>query len=99
MVNYSKSCPQNVMYLQWLYPPSTNYNQNALTDISIKHCEAVKMKKQQTLILTADIISTNIRIIRNLQEFYDKLEQFKNLKSIKGELKPKNFVYDNASDQ
>ena len=57
------------------------------------------MKKQQTLILTADIISTNIRIIRNLQEFYDKLEQFKNLKSIKGELKPKNSVYDNASDQ
>ena len=57
------------------------------------------MKKQQTLILTADIISTNRRIIRNLQEFYDKLEQFKNLKSIKGELKPKNFVYDNASDQ
>ena len=57
------------------------------------------MKKQETLILTADIISTNIRIIKNLKKFYDKLEQFKNLKSIKGELKPKNFVYDNASDK
>ena len=57
------------------------------------------MKKQETLILTADIISTNIRIIKNLKKFYDKLEQFKNLKCIKGELKPKNFVYDNASDK
>ena len=99
MVNYSKSCPQNVMYLQWLYSPSTNYNQNPLTDISIKHCEGVKIKKQQTLILAADIISTNIRIIKNLKEFYDKLKQFKNLKSTKGEVKPKNFVYDNAFDQ
>ena len=37
--------------------------------ISIKHCEGVKIKKQQTLILAADIISTNIRIIKNLKEF------------------------------
>ena len=34
-----------------------------------------------------------------MKEFDDKLEQFKNLKSIKGELKPKNFVYDNAFDE
>ena len=67
MVKYSKSCPQNVVHLQWLYPPSSNYNQNPLTDISIKHCQGFKMKKQQTLILTADIISTNIRIIKNLK--------------------------------
>ena len=99
MVNYSKSCPENVMHLRWLDPPSTNYNQNPLTDISIKHCQGVKIKKKQTLILTADTISTNIRIIKNLKEFYDELEQFKNIKSIKGELKPKNFAYDNAFDQ
>ena len=49
--------------------------------------------------MTADIISTNIRIIKNLKEFYDKLEQFKNLKSRKGELKQNNFAYDNASAQ
>ena len=48
--------------------------------------------------MTAGIISTNIRI-KNLKEFYDKLEQFKNLKSRKGELKQNNFVYDNASAQ
>ena len=67
MVNYSKSCPQNVMHLQWLYPLSTNYNQNPLTDISTRQCQGVKMKKNKTLVLTADIIPTNIRIIKNLK--------------------------------
>ena len=98
MVSYSKSSPENVMHLQWLYPSSTNYYQNPLTDISIKHCQGVQVKKQQTSIMTAGIISTNIRI-KNLKEFYDKLEQFKNLKSRKGELKQNNCVYHNPSAQ
>ena len=36
---------------------------------------------------------------KNLKEFYDKLEQFKNLKSRKGELKQNNCVYHNPSAQ
>ena len=45
MVNYCKSCPENVMHLRWLDPPSINYNQNPLTDIYIKHCQGVKIQK------------------------------------------------------